>query len=54
MNTKNKTEVVKIRIDSDVKTELEKIAEQEQRTFSGQCRLALSEWLKSRQKNHRA
>jgi len=45
---KNESEVVKIRIDSDVKSELEKIAEQEQRTFSGQCRLALAEWMKSK------
>jgi hypothetical protein len=45
---KNETDVIKIRIDSDVKTELEKIAEYEQRTLAGQIRLALSEWLKTK------
>ena len=45
---KKETEVIKIRIDSDVKTELEKIAESEQRTLAGQIRLALSEWLKTK------
>jgi len=42
----NKTDVIKLRIDSDVKCELEKIAESEQRTLAGQIRLVLSEWLK--------
>ena len=45
---KNETDVIKIRIDSDVKPELEKIAESEQRTFAGQIRLALSEWLETK------
>jgi hypothetical protein len=45
---KNETDVIKIRIDSDVKTELEKIAESEQRTLAGQIRLALSAWLKTK------
>jgi hypothetical protein len=45
---KNETEVIKIRIDSDVKAELEKIAESEQRTLAGQIRLALSEWMKTK------
>lgn len=45
---KNETDVIKIRIDSDVKTKLEKIAEYEQRTLAGQIRLALSEWLKTK------
>jgi len=39
----NQTDVIKIRIDSDVKTELEKIAESEHRTLAGQIRLALVE-----------
>ena len=42
----NKTDVIKLRIDSYVKCELEKMAESEQRTLAGQIRLALSEWLK--------
>ena len=45
---KNETDVIKIRIDSDVKTELEKIAESEQRTLAGQIRLALQEWINQR------
>ena len=43
-----KTEVIKIRIESDKKAELEQIAEAEQRTLAGQIRLALSEWLKTK------
>jgi hypothetical protein len=45
---KENSEIVIIDIDSDVKTELEKIAESEQRTLAGQIRLALSEWLKTK------
>jgi len=45
---KNETDVINIRIDSDVKNELEKIAKSEQRTLAGQIRLALSEWLKAK------
>jgi hypothetical protein len=45
---KNKTDVIKLRIDSEIKSELEKIAESEQRTLAGQIRLALSEWLKTK------
>ena len=44
----NKTDVIKLRIDSDVKIELEKISESEQRTLAGQIRLALCEWLETR------
>jgi hypothetical protein len=44
----NQTDVIKIRVDSDMKTELEKIVESEQRTLAGQIRLALSEWLKTK------
>jgi hypothetical protein len=45
---KKETDVIKLRIDSDVKTELEKIAESEQRTLAGQIRLSLSVWLKTK------
>jgi len=44
----NKTDVIKLRIDSDVKIELEKIAETEQRILAGQIRLALREWLETK------
>jgi hypothetical protein len=40
-----KTEVVKIRIGVKEKAELDKIAKRECRTFAGQVRLALREWL---------
>ena len=43
-----KTDVIKMRIDSDVKIELEKISELEQRTLAGQIRLALREWLEQK------
>jgi hypothetical protein len=42
------TDVVKIRIGLLEKTVLERIAESEQRTFAGQVRLALQEWIKQR------
>jgi len=42
---KPKTEVIKIRITSDQKKELEKIALAESRTFAGQVRLVIREWL---------
>ena len=44
----NKTDVIKLRIDSDVKIEMEKIAETEQRTLAGQIRLALREWFETK------
>lgn len=37
--------VVSIRIDKEDKTQLEKIAKSEFRTFQEQCRMALHEWL---------
>jgi hypothetical protein len=46
---KNETDVIKIRIDLDVKTELEKIAEYEQRTLAGQIRLALGQWIENQE-----
>jgi predicted transcriptional regulator len=42
------TEVVKIRLGSEDKVRLQEIAEKEFRTFSDQCRLAISEWLKTK------
>ncbi len=47
----NETEVIKIRIESADKARLEQIAENEGRTFAGQCRQALREWLEKRGKN---
>lgn len=45
MVNSKKTEVIKIRVDSVIKEKFEIIAESEQRTFAGQVRLALSEWI---------
>jgi len=42
------TEVIKIRIETDIKNKLESIADSEQRTFAGQVRLALQEWINQR------
>jgi len=39
------TEVVKIRLGSSEKAALEAIAERECRTFAGQVRVAIKEWL---------
>jgi hypothetical protein len=48
MVNSKKTEVIKIRIDSEIKEKLEFIAKSEQRTFAGQVRLALQEWINQR------
>lgn len=40
-----KTEAVKIRIETTAKKELQKIAHDEGRTFAGQVKFALKEWL---------
>ena len=46
---KNKTVVINnFRLDSEIKKKLEEIAEREQRTFAGQIRLALQEWINQR------
>jgi hypothetical protein len=45
---KKETDVIKLRIDSEIKTELEKIATSEQRTLAGQIRFALQEWINQR------
>lgn len=42
------TEVVKMRIGVETKKQLEEIADREFRSFSDQCRLALSEWIKTK------
>jgi hypothetical protein len=45
---KNETDVIKIRIETEIKKKLESISESEQRTFAGQVRLALQEWINQR------
>jgi hypothetical protein len=45
---KKETDVIKLRIDSEIKTKLEKIATSEQRTLAGQIRLVLQEWVNKR------
>jgi len=45
MNKTGSTEVVKIRLGLTEKAELARIAVTEGRTFAGQCRQALREWL---------
>jgi predicted transcriptional regulator len=47
------TEVVKIRLGSEIKKKLEEIAESEQRTFAGQIRLALQEWIENKSRGAR-
>jgi hypothetical protein len=42
------SEVIKIRIATEIKNKFESIAESEQRTFAGQVRLALQEWINTR------
>jgi hypothetical protein len=46
---KPKTEVINLRIDSRLKAALDTIAAEEERTLSGQIRVALWEWYKASQ-----
>jgi hypothetical protein len=45
-----KTELVKFRLESDIKAEIEKIADAENRTTAGQIRMILKTWWKNRRK----
>jgi predicted transcriptional regulator len=52
--TTEKTVVINnFRLGSDIKKKLEEIAEREQRTFAGQIRLALNEWLETKSRGAR-
>ena len=52
--TTEKTVIVNnFRLGSEVKKKLEEIAEREQRTFAGQIRLALQEWLEIKSRGAR-
>ena len=52
--TTEKTVVVNnFRLGSDIKKKLEEIAEREQRTFAGQIRLALQEWIEIKSRGAR-
>jgi len=43
-----KMEVIKIRLSSETKEKLQKIAEKEYRTFDAQCRLILNDWIQQK------
>lgn len=45
---RKKSEVIHIRIDTESKKEIMKIAENENRTFSAQCQNIFREWLEVR------
>jgi len=44
--TDDKMEVVKIRLLKETKSEIQKYAVKEYRTFDAQCRMILNEWVK--------
>ena len=48
-NQKEKTEVVKIRLGSDDKAMLQKLADENERTLAGQIRLALGQWIENQE-----
>ena len=43
------TEVVKIRLGSTLKTQLQKLADANERTLAGQIRLALGQWIENQE-----
>ena len=52
--TTEKTVVINnFRLSAEIKKKLEEIAAREQRTFAGQIRLALQEWLESKPRGAR-
>ena len=52
--TTEKTMVINnFRLGSEIKKKLEEIAEREQRTFAGQIRLALQEWIENKSRGAR-
>ena len=48
-----KNEVIKIRLDSNTKKAIQKIAARENRTFAGQCGHALAIWLEDYEKQEK-
>lgn len=54
MNTKiETTEVVKLRLGSTIKDQLQKLADANERTLAGQIRLALNEWIENKSRGAR-
>ena len=47
------TEPVKIRLSTSVKTQLQKLADENERTLAGQIRLALGEWIENKSRGAR-
>jgi len=43
------TEVIKIRLGSTVKSQLQKLADANERTLAGQIRLALGQWIENQE-----
>jgi len=41
----DQTEVIKIRLGSTIKSQLQKLADENERTLAGQIRLALGQWI---------
>jgi hypothetical protein len=49
----SETEPVKIRISIAVKNQLQKLADENERTLAGQIRLALQEWIENKSRGAR-
>jgi hypothetical protein len=49
----NDTEPVKIRLSTTVKKQLQKLADENERTLAGQIRLALNEWIENKSRGAR-
>ena len=45
----DQTEVVKIRLGSSLKNQLQKLADENERTLAGQIRLALGQWIENQE-----
>ena len=45
----DQTEVIKIRLGSTIKSQLQKLADENERTLAGQIRLALGQWIENQE-----
>ena len=52
-NKKTETEPVKVRLSTTIKNQLQKLADENERTLAGQIRLALNEWIENKSRGAR-
>ena len=52
-NKKTETEPDKVRLSTTIKNQLQKLADENERTLAGQIRLALNEWIENKSRGAR-